>query len=893
MPPPRTASPAPRAAADTRPSVTIFGAGIAGLTAAHELVVRGFDVTVVEPGPTGGLEGPMQVGGMARTQYAIAPVPAPGSNAEGPTPARPARQGEGPAGSGLFPVDVAFSPDKSTLGPEAREALDKVVEWFAQDENRRATGVSLHPPARLPSSKEGRRGLERLARVRDYLTQHPRHPLPNDNVLDGRPESTEGIRLRARVLALPGEQGVREFPAYYRHVFDTLSRIPLMEAGGGVTSRTVLDDMRAAPHHSFAETGPNPLIFPPHPLAHPSDWVRQVARLPDTGYSHRDIVQFLNRVLRYMATSSARRAAEYEDISWAEYLRGHDTRTGQSLYTYSPQFTGDLDFSPRLPAAVDAAVGEARACGDTYVQRLVSGLEPSRSDGTLNAPTTEAWLEPWQAFLAHRGVRFVTGRLEELALEDDGRLVAYMASTEAGGPVRVDESTYVLVATDVVTAERVSQRLPPVGVPGRLRGYTTRVPRAPGGSDGAAHHRDPLHSQLGLEPWDRLRAITGIQLFFQEEFKLADGCLHMRQTPWALSSVSSPPSWRFSPSDEMDGFLSVTHVGIGDWNVADGHGRSMWGATREEIALGTLEQRAASLKHVSESLPRPRWYHLDENLEFDAVTGKLNGIRTPFLIPVKRDWKNRPGANPWDPTQGAAPSPQPTPSPHFVAGVWQAPHGGYEVHWGRLLYAGTYLRTFTRMTNMEAANESARHAVNAILDHRLKGQDAEHPPHATTPRGDYDPRWARPTRFGDYCRIWNPEENELARMKPLKELDAWLFERGLPHVWDVLGLEALNASLAFSSQLLDRLRPKKAAAASPAPTPWLGGLPWLGTLLPGLSIPNLLKGIPGMPSAEAGPDGSHTPPPAGPEAFYQWLKQLREQMENDLQKRAGGRGPKA
>ena len=60
--------------------VHIYGAGIAGLTAAHELAIRGFRVRVIEPAQecseTGQLEGApqplnrrMAVGGLARTQY--------------------------------------------------------------------------------------------------------------------------------------------------------------------------------------------------------------------------------------------------------------------------------------------------------------------------------------------------------------------------------------------------------------------------------------------------------------------------------------------------------------------------------------------------------------------------------------------------------------------------------------------------------------------------------------------------------------------------------------------------------------------------------------------------------------------------------------------------------
>ena len=43
--------------------------------------------------------------------------------------------------------------------------------------------------------------------------------------------------------------------------------------------------------------------------------------------------------------------------------------------------------------------------------------------------------------------------------------------------------------------------------------------------------------------------------------------------------------------------------------------------------------------------------------------------------------------------------------------VWQARHGGYQIHNNSVVFAGTWNKTFTRMTSMEAACESGQ-AVN-------------------------------------------------------------------------------------------------------------------------------------------------------------------------------------
>ena len=102
-----------------RRTVTVLGAGIAGLTAAHELVERGFEVTVFEPraderttvGDTpASAVPPVKLGGLAASQYSTA-GPTGGSPAElRPFPSRrgsplhPARAVAGEHGFRFFPA---------------------------------------------------------------------------------------------------------------------------------------------------------------------------------------------------------------------------------------------------------------------------------------------------------------------------------------------------------------------------------------------------------------------------------------------------------------------------------------------------------------------------------------------------------------------------------------------------------------------------------------------------------------------------------------------------------------------------------------------------------------------------------------------------------------------
>ncbi|MFV8750951.1 NAD(P)-binding protein [Nannocystaceae bacterium ST9] len=691
--------------------VTIFGAGIAGLTAAHELASRGFKVRVIEKQRSLDKQGEsaMQIGGMARTQYARAHTP-----------------------KTLFRFD----------GSDAAHGSDD----------------------RSPASE------------------------------------VEPIGV------VPGEHGFRFFPSYYHHTFDTLKKIPSGRARPSGPGATVYDNVLATTMQGVSAGGINPFVMPREPLQSMPEMLANIQNLANLGYTNQDLETFLRQITRYMASCSERRAAEFENMSFWQLLRGYDYQTGTYAYEYSEKFTTDVKFMPKVLAAFDARWGDARTNGNTYVQLFMNYLvRLAKVDGTLNGPTSEAWFEPWYDVLINRlGVEFYEGELQRLWLDElpDGtRELQYDVAWVSGEPKPSETMTghhYVICALDVVGAERVTRDLPPVGVPGQLAGYTTRVSSEPF-DRGMAVERDP-HRELGLYPWDRLQTLSGIQFYYAAKFELVHGHMYFVDAPWALSSINAQQFWVDPPTLHSKGYNALLSIDVGDWdNPGRDGGPNAWRSTRLRIARetwrqirGSLEpQRSEWMSDYGPSLPMPMWFHIDDSIVFeqrvdpdsDRVDWYPAQNTSPFLIPIVGDWHNRPDGDPWDPSLTDE---NPEVRHEIAPGVTQASHGGYWLHWDRLLFCGTWKRTFTRMTTMESANESARHCVNAIIDHFIERNPQpsarDHEMMDAVEAGGAAPERVLPwTQIGDYSRVWNIENEELPEFLPLKKIDKWFFAHDMPN----------------------------------------------------------------------------------------------------------------
>jgi hypothetical protein len=149
------------------------------------------------------------------------------------------------------------------------------------------------------------------------------------------------------------------------------------------------------------------------------------------------------------------------------------------------------------------------------------------------------------------------------------------------------------------------------------------------------------------------------------------------------------------------------------------------------------------IAHDGWSPPRPIAYHVDDDMLY-GEDGEGPGEHpvenlSPYPVNLAGDWDNRPG---------------------------NVDGNAYEIFHG-LVLAGSYVKTRTRLTTMESANESARRAVNAILQDFHAGE------------------------VPDRCQLWDPEQNEIDDLQILKDIDAQLVGKGAPHLFEILGLEEL------------------------------------------------------------------------------------------------------
>jgi uncharacterized protein with NAD-binding domain and iron-sulfur cluster len=303
---------------------------------------------------------------------------------------------------------------------------------------------------------------------------------------------------------LPGEHGFRFFPAFYRHVIDTMRRIP---AGAG---RTVEDHLVPCDQMAMAEPWRAPSLLPrrrPETVAELLGAASAGLRfLHGSGIDPADLARFGASMLALLCACDERRFGVHEDVSFWELVQGD---------RYGERFQRYLNAS-RFMVAMDARRGSARTIAAKALQIVRDyGRADGLTDRVLDGPTNERWIDPWEAHLRGLGVGFHLGR-PLLGLEAHPT-ANRLTGARVGGPgaALVEADHYVLC----VPIERVRSCL------------------------GRVAERDPLLRRLVAAP-PMTAWMVGAQFYLRREIPVCAGHVAYPDSPWALSSISQAQFWR-------------------------------------------------------------------------------------------------------------------------------------------------------------------------------------------------------------------------------------------------------------------------------------------------------------------------------------------------------------
>jgi uncharacterized protein with NAD-binding domain and iron-sulfur cluster len=402
---------------------------------------------------------------------------------------------------------------------------------------------------------------------------------------------------------LPAEHGFRFFPGFYRHLPDTMGRIPL---GDG----TVLDRLTAATRVMIArKDGRAELVSTAH---HPSsvDELAIVSRFllawtKSVGIPAAEQGVLFERLLTLLTSCDERRYAQWEQQSWWTFV-GADRR--------SPAFRKFLaDGLTRTLVAARAKEISARTGGLILAQLLFDLTRVGgRADRVLDAPTNDAWIDPWVEHLRGLGVDVRLDCPVQGFLVEHGRIAGVTTPT---GPVTAD----LYVAALPVEIMRT--------LAGPLR---------------------PLDPDL--EGLDRLvtRWMNGVLFYFDRDVPIVKGHTIYIDSEWALTSISQAQFW---PDVELgrygDGTVrGILSVDVSDWDTPGRRtGKVASRCTREEIHEEVWGQLTDHLNDSGQAVldeGNVRAWFLDPAIEFPNPTEAAN--LEPLLINTAGSWDDRPEA---------------------------------------------------------------------------------------------------------------------------------------------------------------------------------------------------------------------------------------------------------
>jgi 15-cis-phytoene desaturase len=400
---------------------------------------------------------------------------------------------------------------------------------------------------------------------------------------------------------LPGEHGFRFFPSFYRHLPDTMRRIPFGANPNGVadnlvaTSRTRLARIDAPPVDVLTRF--------PNGLRDIADLARMAVKI-DVDLPREDLLFAGKLFLTLLTSCQERRFGQYEHAAWWDFVQA-DRRSAEFRKYF-------CDIAVRSLVAMCPRRASTRTTGVIGMQIWLDHARPgSHVDRLLNGPTHDVWITPWRSYLEGLGVRFEFGCRATRLNVQNGRLADVRLSTPDG--VRAIAADYYVAAIPVE----------------RMAALVSEPLKA---ADPRLAHLDRLHTE-----W-----MNGIQFFLDRETPLVNGHLALVDAPWALTAIAQKQFW---PKTNLANFgdgrtRDVLSVIISNWDVPGAFVKKpARECTRAEIQAEVWAQLKAHRALGDVSLVHA---YLADSIEHRADGSVVN--HEPLLINTAGSWAYRPEA---------------------------------------------------------------------------------------------------------------------------------------------------------------------------------------------------------------------------------------------------------
>jgi uncharacterized protein with NAD-binding domain and iron-sulfur cluster len=458
---------------------------------------------------------------------------------------------------------------------------------------------------------------------------------------------------KGELSSLPAEHGFHFFPGFYRNVFDTMKRTPVSEG----SRQNVLGNLRHTETLLMLQLPGGPLYYPTQlwRLDSLRTWrLRVIGPNPvrtAVGMEIGDVQFFSRLVWKLLRSSDERGFAEYEPEDWWTFAQAQRK---------SPRYQEIMRAITRLLVAAQADELSVRT-GGSVMLALGRGMVSWRGHRpkVLNGPTSDAWITPWREYLERRRVRFEFGATVESLRVQDGAVTEVVVSRD--GRTFPCQARWYVAALPVEIMKDIVERCPELTQAdarfGRLKNLCTR-------------------------------SMNGIMIYLRKDQRMVDGHTIYLDSPWALTSISQASFWpgydlASMSGGEVHGILSIN---ISNWDTCgDLIKKPASECTGKEVFTEVYAQLRRHLNGIDEyaSLFEPENIYgwcLDPAVYMPNPQQEFN--LEPLLINTAGSWENRPPAT---------------------------------TAIKNLFLAGDYVRTYTDLATMEAANESARRAVNGIL----------------------------------------------------------------------------------------------------------------------------------------------------------------------------------